>query len=94
MLMSQNIVWEIIRRRIKQAGHVVCIRDMREDSAYVVLFRNPQRWKKFRIPKGRLEDNVKMNHKEIVCENGDWVPLPQVRYEDSPDQLSCYEFIN
>jgi hypothetical protein len=61
---------------------------MRDGYAYAVLIRNPQGSKQFRKPSGRLQENVKMNHKQIVYENLDWSPLSQDRCEDFLDLLS------
>jgi hypothetical protein len=69
--------WVIKARRMRWAGHVACMGEVR--GAYNILVGRPDR----RRPQGRLwrrwEDNIKMDHREIGFGDVDWIHLDQDR---------------
>jgi len=42
-----------------------------------ISVRKPQRKKRLHIPQRKWEDNIKMGHKETVCESISWPRLDQ-----------------
>jgi hypothetical protein len=74
---SPSIVSVIKARRMRWAGHVARMREMR--GAYNILVRRPEG----RRPLGRLrrrwEDNIKMDLREIGFRDVDWIHLAQDR---------------
>jgi hypothetical protein len=64
-------------RRVRWVGHVVHMGEMR--SAYKILVRKPER--PLGTPLYRWKDNIKMDFKEVACENVDWIHLDQDRVQ-------------
>jgi hypothetical protein len=64
-------------RRIRWAGHVACMRSKR--NAYRILVGKPEGKTPLGRPRGRWEDNVKMDVREIGWDGIDWTDLPQDR---------------
>jgi hypothetical protein len=60
---SPNIICMIKSRRMRCAGYVVYMEEMR--NAYTVLVGKPEGMKPLRRPRHRWEDNVKMYLREI-----------------------------
>jgi hypothetical protein len=52
-------------RRMRWAGHVLCIKEMR--NAYKILVEKPEGKTPLGRPKHTWEDNTKMDVKEIGC---------------------------
>jgi hypothetical protein len=73
---SQNIK-AIKARRIRWAGNVACMRDMRK--VYETLVGKPERKRPLRRPRRKWEDNIRMDLREIVREVVDWIHLAQDR---------------
>ena len=72
---TPNIVRVIKSRRMRWAGHVVCMGERR--GVYRVLVGKPE----VKRPLGRLrhrwEDNIKMDLQEVGCGGMDWIVLAQ-----------------
>ena len=70
-------------RRLRWAGHVARMEQSR--NAYRVLVGKPER----KRPLGRLrlkwDDNIEMDLREVGCDPGDWIVLP----EDIPLASLC-----
>jgi hypothetical protein len=47
-------------------------------NAYEILVMKPEGKRPLGRPRYAWEDNIKMYHKEIVCEDVDWILLAQV----------------
>jgi hypothetical protein len=65
----------MIKWRMRWAGHVACMREMR--IAYV---GKPERRRPLGRHRHRWEDNIKMNLREIGWEVVDWMDLTQDRH--------------
>jgi hypothetical protein len=50
----------------------------RADKSYQVLVRKPEEKKPLVRPRHRWEDSIKMDLKEIGCEDVDWIHVAQV----------------
>jgi hypothetical protein len=61
---SPNIIWVIKSRRLRWAGHVACMGVRR--GAYRALVGKPEGRRPLGRPKGRWEDNIKMDLREVV----------------------------
>jgi hypothetical protein len=48
-------------------------------NAYRILVGKPKRKRPLGRPRRRLEDNIRMDLREIVCGNMDWIDLAQDR---------------
>jgi hypothetical protein len=59
---SPNIVREIKSRRVRGAGHIAQICEMR--NAYNILVGRPEGNGRLGIPRRRLEDNIRMDRRE------------------------------
>jgi hypothetical protein len=59
---SPNIIW---------AGHVARMGEMK--NAYNILVGKPEGHKPLAIPWHRWEDNIRMDRREIGCEDVDWM---------------------
>jgi hypothetical protein len=46
-------------------------------NAYKIVVRKPEVKRPLDSPRHRWQDNIKMNLKEIMCEDGDWIHLAQ-----------------
>jgi hypothetical protein len=60
---SLNIIWVIKSRRLRWAGHVVCMGESR--GAYRVLGGKPERMRPLRRPRYRWEDNIEMDLRDV-----------------------------
>jgi len=74
---SPNITRVIKWRRMKWAGHVAGMGDMR--NAYNILVGKPERKIPFGRPRHRWEDNIRIDLSKIGCEGVDWNCLAQNR---------------
>jgi len=70
---SPNIVWVIKSRRMRRAGHVAGMGEVR--GAYMVLVGK----REGRRPRRRWVDNIRMDLKEVGCGYMDWIGLAQDR---------------
>jgi len=69
---------EVIKsRRMRWAGHVACMGEMR--SVYRVLVGKPEGKRPLGRPSCRWEDNIKMNLQEVGCGGMEWIELAQDR---------------
>jgi len=73
MYSSPNIVREIKSRRMRWAGHVVCMGE--ERGVYRVLLGKPEG----RRPRRRWVDNIWTDLQEVGCGYMDWIGLAQDR---------------
>jgi transcription termination factor 2 len=64
-------------RRVRWAGHVARIGEVR--GAYNILVGRPEGRRPLGRPRRRWKDNIKMNLREIVFEDVDWIHLAQDR---------------
>ena len=72
-----NIVRVVKSRRMRWAGHVLC---MGEDSGvHRVLVGKPEGKRPLRRPRRKWEDNIKMDLQEAEGGRGDWMELAQDR---------------
>jgi hypothetical protein len=55
-------------------GHAV---GMRENNSYCLLMPKHEAKKPLGIPGCKMEDNIKIDHKEVGCEDMDWTNLDQ-----------------
>jgi len=67
---SPNIVWVVKPRRMRWAGHVVHMGEMR--GVYRVLVGKPGGKRSFGRPRRRWEDNIKMDLREVEWWGMDW----------------------
>jgi hypothetical protein len=74
---SPNIIRVIKSRRMRWAGHVACIGEMK--NAYKILVGKPEGKRPVRRPRRRCEDNIRMDLGEIRWEGVDWMRLAQDR---------------
>ena len=74
---SSNVVWLIKSRRMRWAGHVACIEEVR--GVHRVLVGNPEGKRPLGRPGRRWEDNIKMDLQEVERGCGDWMELAQDR---------------
>jgi hypothetical protein len=72
-----NIVRVIKSRRLGWAGHVARTGEGR--GVYRVLVGKPEGKRRLGRPRGRWEDNVRMNLQEVGCGCEDWMVLAQDR---------------
>jgi hypothetical protein len=63
-------------RRMRWMGHVACMGEGR--GVHRVLLGKPEGKRPFGRPRGRWEDNIKMDLQEVE-EGGDWMELAQDR---------------
>jgi hypothetical protein len=74
---SPSIIRVIKARRMRWAGHVACIGEVRD--AYNISVGRPE-WKRpLGRPRHRWEDNIKMDLREIGFGDVDWIHLAQDR---------------
>ena len=74
---SPDIIRVIRSRRMRWAGHVARIGEMR--GVYRVFVGKPEGKRPLGRPKRRWEDNIKMDLQEVVCGGVGWIDLAQVR---------------
>ena len=74
---SPNIVWVIISRRMRWAGHVARMGE--ERGAYRVLVGKPEEKRPLGRPRRRWVDNIRMDLQEVGCGYVDWIGLAQDR---------------
>jgi hypothetical protein len=82
---SPNIVRVIKSRRMRWAGHVARMGEGR--GAYRVLVGRPEGKRALRRPRRRLEDNIKMDLREIWIDGASWIRLAQ-------DRVQWRDFVN
>jgi hypothetical protein len=75
MTMSQNIITATTPRRIRSAGHVVCIGKMRK--ARKIFIVKPERKKPLGRPRRKWYNGrpIKIYLKDIKCEDVAWIQL-------------------
>jgi hypothetical protein len=74
---STNIIRVIKSRKMRWAGHVVRMGEMR--NVVKILVGKPERNKPRGRPRRRREDNIKMNLRKICLEALNWIRLAQNR---------------
>ena len=72
-----NIVRVRQSRIMRWVGHVACMRERR--GIYRVLVGKPEGKRPLGRPKGRWEDNIKMDIQEVGYGGMDWIELAQDR---------------
>ena len=68
MCSSPNIIRNLKSRRLRWAGHVARVDQSR--NAYRVLVGKPESKRPLGRPRRRLEDNIKMDLREVGCDAG------------------------
>jgi hypothetical protein len=76
---SPNIVRVIKSRRMRWAGHVARMREVRV--VYWVLVGRPEGKRQLGRPRCRWEDNIKMDLREIGIDGSNWIRLAQDRVQ-------------
>ena len=74
---SPNIVRVIKSRRMRWAGHVVCMGE--ERVVYRVLVGKPEGRRPLGRPRRRWADNIRTDRQEVGCVYVDWIGLAQDR---------------
>ncbi|KAJ4446800.1 hypothetical protein ANN_13498 [Periplaneta americana] len=74
---SPDIIRNIKSRRLRCAGHVARTGESR--NAYRVLVGRPEGKRPLGRPRGRWEDNIKMDLREVGYDGRDWINLAQDR---------------
>jgi hypothetical protein len=74
---SPSIIRVIKARRMRWAGHVACMGEVR--GAYNILVGRPEEKRPIGSPRCRWEDNIKMDLRETGFGNVDWIHLDQDR---------------
>jgi hypothetical protein len=77
VLYSPNIVWVIKSRRMRRAGHVAYMGEVRGVNKNLV--GKPGGKRLLGRPRHRWEDNIKMDLQELQCGSTDWIKLAQDR---------------
>jgi len=72
---SPYIIMVIKLRRMRLAGHVACMGEVR--NACNILVGRPEEKKSLEISKRRWEDNIKMDSREIGWAGVDWIRMAQ-----------------
>ena len=72
---SPNIVRVITSRRMRGAGHVVCMGE--ERGVYRVLVGKPEGKRPLGRPRHRWVDNIRIDLQEMGCGYVDWIGLAQ-----------------
>ena len=62
---------------MRRAGHVASMRARR--GLYKILVGKPEGKRPLGRPRGRWEDNIKMDLQEVKCRGMDWIELAQDR---------------
>jgi hypothetical protein len=76
---SPNSVWAIKSRRMRWAGHVARMGEVR--GVYRVFVRRPEGKRPLGRPRHRWEDNIKMDLREIGVDGANWIQLAQDRVQ-------------
>ncbi|KAJ4440692.1 hypothetical protein ANN_08840, partial [Periplaneta americana] len=74
---SPDLIRNIKSRRLRWAGHVAHMAESR--NAYSVLVGRPEGKRRLGRPRRRWEDNIKMDLREVGCDDRDWINLAQDR---------------
>ena len=74
---SPNIVRMVKSRRMRWAGHVALVGEVR--GVHRVLVGKHEGKRPFGRPRHRWEDNIKMDLQEVGCGGMDWIELAQDR---------------
>jgi hypothetical protein len=74
---SPNVITVIKSRRMRWAGQVALMEEMR--NVYTVLVGNPEGKRLLGKPSRKCEDNIKMVLREIGLKDVDWIHLAQYR---------------
>jgi hypothetical protein len=74
---SASIIRMIKSRRMRCSGHVA--RMGRRRNAYRILAGKPEGRRPLGRPRRRWVDNIKMDRREIGCDDIDWIDLAQNR---------------
>ena len=74
---SPNIIRIIKSRRLRWAGHLARMEQSR--NSYRVLVGKPEGKRPLGRPRGRWEDNIKIDLREMGCDPGEWIDLPEDR---------------
>ncbi|KAJ4445627.1 hypothetical protein ANN_12309 [Periplaneta americana] len=74
---SPDIIRNIKSRRLRWAGHVARMGESR--NAYRVLVGRPEGKRPLGRPRRRWEDNIKMDLREVGCDDRDWINLAEDR---------------
>jgi hypothetical protein len=74
---SPNIIRVIKPRKLRWAGHVARMGERR--GAYRALVWKPEERRPLGRPERRWEDNVKMDLREVICGDVDWIDVAQGR---------------
>jgi hypothetical protein len=82
---SPNIGRVIKSRRMRCAGHVARMGEGR--GAYRVLVGRPEGKRPLGRPRRRLEDNIKMDLREIGIDGANWIRMAQ-------DRVQWWAFVN
>jgi hypothetical protein len=77
MYFSSNIIRVIKSRRIRRTGHVARMGERR--GAYRVLVRKHEGERPLGRPRGRWEDNIKIDLQEVGLGDMDWIVVAQDR---------------
>ena len=80
---SPNIIRNLKYRRLRWAGHVARMEQLR--IAWRVLMGKPKEKRPLGSPRRRCEDNIKMDLTKVGCDPRDWVALAEDR-----DQWRAY----
>jgi len=75
LYVSPNIAQVIKSGRMRGAGHVARMREVR--GAYRVLLGTPEGKRPLGKPRHRWEDNIKIDLQEVGCGGMDWFEPPQ-----------------
>ena len=74
---SPNIIRSLKSRRMRWAGQVA--RTEQSRNAYRVLVGKTEEKRPPGRPRRRLEDNIKMDLREVGCDPGEWMDLAEDR---------------
>ena len=77
MYSSTNIIRSLKSRRLRWAGHVVHMEQTR--NAYRVSVGKPEGKIPLERPRRRWDHNIKMDLREVGCDPGEWIDLPEDR---------------
>ncbi|KAJ4435918.1 hypothetical protein ANN_18540 [Periplaneta americana] len=80
MYSSPDLIRNIKSRRLRWAGHVAHMGESR--NAYRVLVGRLKGKRPLGRPRRRWEDNIKMDFREVGCDDRDWINLAQDRTDD------------